>query len=180
MTHTTDSIQLRFETESLEGGVRQDLLAGLALPASDSVAYEALIVRRVILGIVAQVRGLPATASAAETEAAVRAWLDEHLVRARYTPLYARVSVQSATNFTLCARDRRGEVPTVTADAVESTKNLVEAVTQRLNYVVTVMGSEASGRAVADHILADYIERLIHFGLGAEDAYPFLTACLLA
>jgi hypothetical protein len=196
VTHTADGIQLRTETESWERGLRDELLSGLALPASDSVAHQALILRRVVLALVAHAIGAAAvpdeaptdvaTAAAVTpaTETAVAAWLGEHLVRARYLPLYGPLgTVLSSTNFTLCVRDRASALPPVTAaEVVVATHPLTLAATRRLDLLVRAVRADSTrdaalGPAVRNHILADYIERLVHFGLGAEDTFPFLSHC---
>ena len=171
VTHVAGSVQLRLESESIESSMHGDLLTGLDLPASDDVAYQALILRRVIVAVVAH-----AARAAPSDEAAVAAWLDRHLVAARYLPLYGGLTIATDTNLTLCERNLRGELATAAEDVAAVTEQLVGSVNKRLDSIATLLGS-ASGPAVRDHMLADYIERLIHFGLGAEDTFPFLALC---
>ena len=152
----------------------------MALPASDAVAYQALILRRVIVNLVSHVVGASGAASAAENETAVAAWLDEHLIRARYAPLYGRLELRTDTDYGLCGRDRAGQLSAVVlAEVADVTLPLVAAVRGRLDYIVATMGSPA-GPAVRNHVLADYIERIVHFGVSAEDAYAFFASCFAA
>jgi len=186
VTHETPSIQLRTETSSYEGDLRDDLLAGLGLPVSTDIAYQALILRRVVRALVAHAAGAADGASVADqlldtapaTEAAVGAWLRDNLVLPRFRPLYGRLKrLHSDTNFSLCDADRAGTTADANEDIAKATVDLVEAANARLDWLPTNLQQGGAGAALRDHILADYVERLVHAGLGAEDAYPFLARC---